>query len=333
MKSSLYPTVIAMLFGFLLHSYPIYASDPLIEKKRTYSKTYALGNADRVSLKNQFGEMKIIPWDKNEIKVDITIVTKGSSDEIAQKIMDRIRIEDGRSGTEVYFRTKMDEMKGNWDSKKKGEYKEQSMQIDYAVYMPVSVPLDAQNQFGQMIVPDYRGPVELESKFGKLTAGKLDKVREINVEFGSAFIQSVSGGTISIKFSKAEINHVLGDIVLRAEFSDVVKLVTVNEVKNIDVSASYSHVYLDLPQNLSAQFSVRTSYGEFHNKTQFPIQETKQSAERYGPTFDKTFTGTSGSGTNRYKIKTEFGEVTIGHDLKVDMNEKKMSRGKGEVSL
>jgi hypothetical protein len=317
----------------LLHDTSVFASDPLVEKKRTVTKTYALGNTDRVSLKNQFGEMKIIPWNKNDIKVDVTIVTKGSTDEIAQKIMDRIRIEDGRSGNTVYFQTKMDEMKGNWDNKKKGEYKEQSMQIDYAVYMPVSVPLEAQNQFGPMILPDYRGQVELESKFGKLTAGRLDKVKEVNVEFGSAYIQSVSGGSISIKFSKADIGQFRGDIVLRAEFSDVVKLVAGNDVKSMELSSSYSHVYLDLPQNLSAHFSIRTSYGDFHNKTQFPIQETRQSSERYGPTFDKSFTGTAGSGTSRFKIKSEFGEVTIGHNINVDMNEKKKAKGKAEVSL
>jgi hypothetical protein len=333
MKRSLYPFLILLLAGTIFQSLTTFAADPLVEKKKNLTRNFPLGSADRVSLKNQFGEMKIIPWDKNEIKVDITIVTKGSTEEIAQKIMDRIRIEDGRSGSLVFVRTKMDELKGNWDNKKKGEYKEQSMQIDYSVYMPLSVPLEAQNQFGPMIVPDYRGPVELESKFGKLTAGRLDKVKEINVEFGSATIQSVSGGSISIKFSKAEISQFQGDIVLRAEFSDVVKLVAGNDVKSMELSSSYSHVYLDLPQNYSAQFSIRTSYGDFHNKTEFPIQETRQSSERYGPTFDKTYTGTAGSGTSRYKIKSEFGEVTIGHNINVDMNEKKKAKGKAEVSL
>jgi hypothetical protein len=328
-------SIAAFITGFLFMAavQPAVAGDPLVEKKRTYSKSYPLAASDRVSLNNQFGEMKIIPWDKNEIRVDITIVTKASTEELAQKIMDKIRIEDGKNGNNVYFTTKMSEMKGDWDGKKKGEYKEQGMKIDYAVYMPVNISLRATNSFGTMIVPDYRGQAELESKFGKLTAGKLANVKSVSVEFGSAEIESASGGSITVKFSKAAVGSLSGSVVLRVEFSDAIKIGMNNSVSSLDLKSSYSQVYLDVPNNLSASFSVHTSFGEFKNKTAFAIKEERDDDDRHGPKFDKDYSGNAGSGGNKVKIRSEFGEVTLGHNLDVDMSEKKKSKAKGTVIL
>jgi len=297
--------------------------DPLVEKKRTYSKSYALSGSDKISLSNQFGEMKILTWDKNEIKVDVTIVTKASSDDVAQKIMDRISIEDGKSGNSVYFKTKMKDMNDNWDKKNKGEYKEQSMKIDYLVYMPATNTLEANNQFGPMSLPDYKGEVDLESKFGSLTTGRLMNVKTIEVEFGSANIAYLNGGRLTIKFSKGSVAGMSGNVMLRFEFCDKIKIGLNNDVKDLDMKNSYSTVYLDAAGNLSADFDIHTSFGEFKNKTSFAINEEKSDSERHGPKFDKDFSGRAGSGANKVKIRSEFGEVILGHNLQVDFSEKK----------
>jgi hypothetical protein len=203
MKFRLY--ILVSLCSFLAASVSANPGDPLVEKRKTYSKTYSINSSDQVTLNNQFGEMKILTWDKNEIKVDVTIISKASSDDVAQKILDRISIEDGKTANGVFFKTKMKDMNDNWDKKNKGEYKEQSMKIDYLVYMPSSNPLEANNQFGPMSIPDYKGPVDLESKFGSLTTGRLMSVKNINVEFGKANIVHQNGGKLTIKFSKGSV--------------------------------------------------------------------------------------------------------------------------------
>ena len=297
----------------------------LAEKRKSYSKSYPLGSGDKVRLNNQFGEMKIIPWDKNEIKVDITIVTKASTDEYAQKIMDHISIEDGKNGSTVFFKTKMsgNDNDNHRDKKDKSEYKEQSMKIDYAVYMPVSTTLDASNQFGPMIVPDYRGNLNIESKFGSLTAGKLTNVEEVDVEFGKATIESVTGGRVTIKFSSGEVKNLYGDVDMRIEFCGKLKVGINNSVKDFDLRTSYSTVYLDATNDLSAAFDIRTSFGDFNNKTSFTIKEDRDDDDdRHGPKFDKNFKGNAGNGSNQIKIRSEFGEVILGHNLQVDFSEK-----------
>jgi len=78
----------------LLATARLFAQDGDTEKKekkryeffreRNISKTYpASGNT--LNIDNQFGEVKITTWDKNEIKVDIHIETSSTQKDLADK--------------------------------------------------------------------------------------------------------------------------------------------------------------------------------------------------------------------------------------------------------
>ena len=60
-----------LIFTLLVATTMAWANnDPLIEKKKSYSKSYNITSKDKLTLENSFGEMKLITWEKNEIKVD-----------------------------------------------------------------------------------------------------------------------------------------------------------------------------------------------------------------------------------------------------------------------
>ncbi|HZG26390.1 MAG TPA: hypothetical protein VEZ17_17500, partial [Chitinophagaceae bacterium] len=199
MKKHLNQLKIAVTFLLVIVSLHSKASeDPAIEKRKSFSKSYSISNSDKISLHNQFGEMRVTTWNKNEVKVDVTIISKSTTDERAQQILDRISIEDGKNSDGVFFKTKIGKSDRNQDDGK--NYKEEKMEINYVVNMPAGNPLDLDNQFGATIVPDLGGTVQLTSKFGSLTSGKLAKVKSINVEFGSATLESLNSGTLTIKF-------------------------------------------------------------------------------------------------------------------------------------
>ena len=162
--------------------------EPKFKKTKTHSKSYNLSSSDRISLNNQFGEMKLVTWEKNEIKVDINITGKSDDEKRAQAILDKISIADGREGNTVYFKTKFADNDKDWDDDKdkhnkdgKKEHHNEGMEINYLVYLPSGNALNAENQFGTMIVPDYRGEAEIESKFGSLTAGKISNAKSVTV--------------------------------------------------------------------------------------------------------------------------------------------------------
>src|SRR5471030_776866 len=93
----------------LLAATAVMAQDAGKEKSKSYSKSYAVSSGDKIKLNNSFGEMKITTWDRNEIKVDVSISAKAMTEQRAQVILDSIRIEDGKSGSDIFFRTHINE--------------------------------------------------------------------------------------------------------------------------------------------------------------------------------------------------------------------------------
>jgi len=305
--------------------------EPKFKKEKSYSKSYSLDGNDKVSLNNQFGEMKLVTWDKNEVKVDVSMTGKSDREDRAQKILDHISIEDNKTGNTVSFKTKFSDDKNIWtdkDKETKGKHYNEGMEINYTAYLPSGTALKAENQFGKMIVPDYRGDAEIECKFGSLTAGKISNAKEVTVEFGSATIAQVNGGNLTIKFSNGTVNKLSGDVKSDLEFSEV-KLNIDNDAKNLTIHNSYSTVYLDLDKNLSATYDISTSHGGFSNKTGFTFKKQGEDGHGYGPRFNDRYTGTSGSGSTKIKVDSSFGEIVAGHDLQVDLTEKHKSKNKG----
>ncbi|MFM9909309.1 MAG: hypothetical protein ACKVOW_08170, partial [Chitinophagaceae bacterium] len=58
------------------------------------------------------------------------------------------------------------------------------------------------------------------------------------------------------------------------------------------------------------------------------IKEENEGEDRYGPKFDHDYSGKAGAGTIPINIKSEFGEVIIGHNLSFDVSEKEEKKEK-----
>jgi len=300
--------IFTLLIGFVpVFTFAAHAvTDPVIEKTKTYFKSYNITRNDKITLENSFGEMKLNTWEKQEVKVEVTIVAKAASSEKAQEILDKIRIEDGKTTEGVYFKTKANNI--NTGNKKDKNYKDEGMEINYNVFLPSENPLNASNSFGALIIGDYKGPVSLQSKFGSLAAGNLSNVKQLHVEFGKANINSVNNGSVTVKFSKATMGKFSGDVSSVFEFCDAVNIRLDNSIAQLDVKSSYSKLEINLSSNISANFDIKTSFGDIDNNTSYVITE-KDNDKKNGIKFDKHYSAITGGGASKINIKSEFGKI------------------------
>src|SRR5688572_15103684 len=141
-------------------------------RERNISKTYpASGNT--LNIENKFGNVKIVTWNKNEIKVDIHIETSSTHKELADKTFERLDVEDRQEGKNIYFKTSHNKNKEG--DKISCNNCSNTMSVDYTVQIPAGNALNIENTFGGIEIPDYTGPVSLTNKYGHLSAGKLSK--------------------------------------------------------------------------------------------------------------------------------------------------------------
>lgn len=277
-----------------------------VTKEKDYSKSYPLTSGDNVFISNSFGKVDVHTWDKNEIKVDVHVKVTAEDDSDASYILSHIQIEDSKNGSQVSYRT-------HNDMNDHGEHHhKQSFNIDYTVYLPAAQTLDLTDKFGPITLPDYGGQLTLTSKFGSLDAGRLTAVKSLHVEFGKCQAKSIDGGSIGIKFSKATIDEVSGNIEANFEFCDVLDMHVASGIKGLKINTKYTHLSLKLAGGIPAKFDISTNFGSLNNSSGYKIESSSDDDDgRHGPRFKKYYTGKSGDGSVEVMLHDEFATVDI----------------------
>ncbi len=296
-------------------------------KEKNISKTYP-SSGNKLSIENSFGNVKVTTWDKNEIKVDVHIEASSNQQEMAQKMFDAISVSDKQQGNSIDFKTSINNKDGKSDNCKNCKT---TMIIDYDVRVPASVALEIENSFGDTELPDYAGAVSLTNKFGSLTTGSLGNAKKIAVEFGSANIRNIANLDATFKFSKIDIGNLSGKNNINLEFCNASEIKLDNNLSSLNLNESYSSVNIK-PGNLSASYSVSTSFGNFVDRTSAGVKRT-DTPDKYGPDSNKTFEGKSGSGAAKIEINSSFGNIILGEPTAEDLkhrDEKSKNKNKNK---
>lgn len=293
-------------------------------KKKAVNKSYNVSSSDKLNIQNSFGTVEIKTWDKNEIKVDVSVEVSANTEALAQKILDRISISDAQSGKEISFKTSMKDINNT-----KGD--KSTMAINYSISMPAVNPLQVKNEFGTTTIPDYRGEVDLTSKFGKLNTGNLYDVKNIVVEFGKANLGNIPGGSVTIKYSSATLSKLSGAIKMNVEFSSKVILSLDNNLTSFDLKTSYSTINLKPLSDLPASYAISTSFGSFKNKTAVKFNSDEDDDDDHGPKFDHEYMGKSGSGNIPVKVKSSFSTIILGDATAEELKGKEKNKSKSKT--
>lgn len=287
-------------------------------KTKVINRSYTVTGEDKLHIDNQFGEVTINTWDQPKITVDIEIGARAASDEKAQDILDQIDIKEDKSDHLIGFKTNVGEIHTHGNSRRDDGGDSRTFYIDYVVHMPAGNPLDIHNDFGHTEVPDFKGLVNLRSAYGSLTAGNLANVGSIDVEFGKATIGDITNGKITLQYDgNTRIGKISGNVRINSEYSSRIQINVSENLQQLSVSESYSGIRMVVDKNLSAQITIHTNFGEFHNESEFTIKEKREGDDDMGPHFDRDYTGTIGDGKGQIKVKSEFGSFrlsTVGED-------------------
>lgn len=293
-------------------------------KTKAVNKSYNVSSSDKLNIQNSFGSVDVKTWNRNEIKVDVNIEVSANTDALAQKMIDRISVTDGKSGNEISFKT---DMKNGNNYNNKNE--KSNMSINYTISMPAINALTVKNEFGSTTIPDMNGEVDLTSKFGSLTTGNLANIKSINVEFGKANLANITSAPVTIKFSKAVISKLSGTIKMNLEFCSSIKLNLDNNLSSLDLKTSYSTVNLKPLGSLSASYNISTSFGSFKNTSDIKFNSDEEK-DNDGPKFDYEYSGKSGSGSIPVKVKSSFGKIIFGEASEEDMKDKDKNKSKSK---
>lgn len=223
------------------------SEDNPIEKKKNITKTFTVDSKDRLSINNQHGDVKIELWEKNEIKVDITITGYGSTEAKAQELIDNVEVTDKRDGDKISFKTFISYDNNNlnwgnnwsWNGRRDNEHSpktKKGIEVNYTVYMPRTNALSVSNKYGKTIIPQFDAPLKVTSNYGSFTSDRLKGInKDIFVQYGSSNIKQMDDGDLEISYSKLNIDKA-DNLKLKNNYGSV----TLDDINNLDGTFQYS---------------------------------------------------------------------------------------------
>ncbi|HEY0175977.1 MAG TPA: hypothetical protein VGC08_06340, partial [Pedobacter sp.] len=239
-------------------------------RTKSFSKTFPADQTDKISLNNQFGSMQIKTWDKKEVKVDVSIRVYSTNEKEAQYMIDLINIEAQKNGDAISFKTVLNPGKRMYERSKKRE-----MKVDYVVYLPSSNALTLSQQFGNVTMGDFSGPLSARIQYGDFNAGNLSGANNyINVQYGKTGIEELNKATIKQQYGSGLIIGTAGELDLNAQYASVTVStikrdavikqeygsgLTVGTVGNLDLNVQYANVNIG---TIRGNAVIRQQYNE-----------------------------------------------------------------------
>jgi len=269
------------------------------EKRKMISRSYPLTEHSRVSIKNSFGNVTVLNWNKSEVKVDVAITVKANSDAAATAILDAITIEEN-GGASISFETKI-RSKNNG-----GRGKSSSMQIDYTVYLPATANLKVTNSFGNTMIPDRSGATELSQSYGDLVTGNLANTERLSVDFGKLTARELENTKVHIKFSKVEITKLSGNFDGNFEFCTKPSISFTPEIKDVKIETKYSDLTISLPRSFDANVNITTNFGRVTNNSDLKLTDKDG-----GRLTETKYTAPSSRTDRKIIIRSEFGKIQL----------------------
>jgi hypothetical protein len=293
------------------------ASGEMIEKVKTYSKSYSVDANDVLQISNSFGKVVVNTWAKKEFKVDVQMKFGADDEDYVNNMIEGSSISDSKTGSIVSFKTNLARNNSNRGNN--------HIEVNYTVYMPAGNALDLTNKFGNVVLPDLSGKVTIVINFGSIIAQELtNSENDIQIKFtqsGPSSIALLNGGRFKLSYGKLKagvFNNVDADLSFsaitidrlknsssfRIKYGDGVNIGTIDKsVKNINFNASFSKIKLDFKEADSFNFDVTTKNGDFnYNDDRMRVTAKTPSDGERGWSSTKTYKGYIGKDNSDGKI-------------------------------
>jgi hypothetical protein len=185
----------------LLLAFPVLLQAGDVKLIRTIEKAFTSSSNQLVDLRNQYGDIYINSTSGSRITMKVTIVGRGRTEEVAQKLIDEVLIKTSNSGSSLKISTETPRSPGL----KLGD---KGLSVKYELGVPRSNPLKVINKFGNIHLGDRKGNLELFIKNGKLIAGRLEgRNNALDGHFSHAEIDYLRYGQIDFNFGGITIGE------------------------------------------------------------------------------------------------------------------------------
>lgn len=205
------------------------------EFTKTIKKEFSITPTGTVDLSNKYGKVNVNTWERDRVKIDVTIVVDARSESSAQDVFDRIDIDFSNDNDYVKAETTIESTTSWWG----GTNNRSEFQVNYQVFMPESCNLKLSNKYGDSQVDAISGKANIIVKYGNFELEGVGGELQLYLGYGNGTVVKARNVDAEVSYSKLNLNN----------------------VQDIDFSTKYSKLYVDKAASVKAaskydQFSL-----------------------------------------------------------------------------
>lgn len=253
---------------------------------KTYEQKYAVDKNATLTIQNKFGDINCQTWSEQSISIRVDVRVETSSQEKANKVFDKVRIQLSGDRSNVMGITEINGSINNTD-----------FSIDYTVMIPGTVNVDLTNRFGGIFFDNTEGNAKITLEYGNMEAQSFNGVENtFDIKFSEVELKSLKNGSINIEYGEWDGGSA-GDLRLHSRFSEV----TMEKMASLVLDSQYDEVNFESTgkAEVISRFS-EIDFGSIEGDFSFDVQYGDLEVERIQANF------TSGVVIN------QFAEVSLG---------------------
>ncbi len=231
------------------------------EHTKIIKKEFDISDDGKVSISNRHGEVNINTWEKQSVKIEITITVDERSEDKAREMFDRINIDFSNGKNYVEAQTDIESKSRSWwwGSSDNNDYT-----IDYEVYMPQGNSLELQNKYGNAYVSSLDGEADIQVKYGNVRVEEIGGRLDIRLGYGNGTVIRSKDANVEVSYGNMRIKEA-GDVIMESKYSKVyvdhagdVKSTSkydtyeIGEIKDFKNQGKYDHIEIVSAESIRA---------------------------------------------------------------------------------
>lgn len=266
---------------------------------KTIEKTIPYKDGYEVNIEGDKAEILVETWDRNEVKVVVSLIAKHPDKSTAEKELGYMVYDNDQHGDKIYFR--------NYVSVPKGKAKpESNLSAVYTITLPADCPVYLKNNFGLTNVSNLTNYLRINSQYSKIWLENLRGKIGVDTYFGDVEGRFIEGDvSINSRRSDITLHEIRGTWDITSRYGLLKFFTNPDDLLTLNIDAEKSDVYFFDPKPNFYGYTLTAHYGNitFPNDLKFNFLENTQATKK------AIFSSTLGKGN--VTIKISFGDIII----------------------
>lgn len=224
------------------------------EKSLDVSRTFHVNDMTTIQVENKYGNINIIPWEKDSVKFDIHLEVTSSKMDRLDKTFKSIDFDFTANEYFIITRTVFKNQKSKWlaelSDMATSLFNHSNAQIDYNIYLPESAELTIDNKFGNVYTTNLSGTLNIMISNGDLRANALTGAVRADLEFGDFNVKELKNANIEFNYANAIINEA-DKLMIESRSSDI----EIDEVEELDINSRRDKINIDDMARITGELS------------------------------------------------------------------------------